>query len=150
MIRKDQQVSVKHGEASTVLTFVSATGQLVPPLIIHKGQWVQDMGLKAPGNIKRSTTKRSYITKSKFHEYSLNFVKFLKAYRLVDKTNLIIDGHKSHPFYIATRSMKPWGLIMSESLTSWNTTPIRSLKENDIYSLNWHWDQATQYMYLYI
>ena len=109
-IRTFQQVSREQGETSTVLTFVNATGQSVPPLIIHKGQNVQDTWqLKAPGNMKLAATKRGYITKSKFHEYSLHFVKFLKAHGLVDKTNLlIIDRHKSYlynlPFYKAMRA----------------------------------------------
>ena len=109
-IRTFQQVSGEQGEVSTVLTFVNAAGQSVPPLIIHKGQRVQDTWrLKAPGNMKLAATERGYITKSKFHEYGLHFMKFLKAHGLADKTNLlIIDGHKSHlynlPFYEAMRA----------------------------------------------
>ena len=37
-IRTFQQVSGEQGETSTVLTFVNAAGQSVPPIIIHKGQ----------------------------------------------------------------------------------------------------------------
>ena len=109
-IRTFQQVSGEQGEMSTVLTFVNAAGQSVPPLIIHKGQCVQETWqLKAPGNMKITATERGYITKSKFHEYGLHFVKFLKANGLADKTNLlIIDGHKSHlynlPLYEALRA----------------------------------------------
>ena len=90
-----------------VLTFVNATGQSVPPLIIHKGQHVQETWqLKAPGNMKITVTERGYITKSKFHEYGLHFVKFLKANGLVDKTNLlIIDGHEA--IFITYHCMKP-------------------------------------------
>ena len=59
--------------------------------------------------MKIAATERGYITKSKFHEYGLHFVKFLKANGLADKTNLlIIDGHKSHlynlPLYEAMRA----------------------------------------------
>ena len=39
-IRTFQQVSWEQGEMSTVLTFINAAGQSVPPLIIHKGQLV--------------------------------------------------------------------------------------------------------------
>ena len=57
---------------------------------------------KAPGNMKLAATKRGYIIKSKFHEYGLHFVKFLKSHGLMDKTNLlIIDGHKSHLYVTA-------------------------------------------------
>ena len=83
-IRTFQQVSGEQGEMSTVLMFVNAAGQSVPLLIIHKGQCVQDTWrLKAPGNMKLAATKRGYITKSKFHEYSLHFMKFLKAHGLI-------------------------------------------------------------------
>ena len=65
--------------------------------------------LKAPGDMKIAATERGYIMKSKFYEYGLHFVKFLKANGLADKTNLlIIDGHKSHlynlPLYEAMRA----------------------------------------------
>ena len=109
-IRTFQQVSGEQGETSMVLTFVNAAGQSVPPLIIHKGQRVQETWqLKVPGNMKITATERGYIMKSKFHKYGLHFVKFLKANGLADKTNLlIIDGHKSHlynlPLYEAMRA----------------------------------------------
>ena len=104
-IRTFQQVSGEQGETLTVLMFVNAAGQSIPPLIIHRGQHVQDIWrLKAPGNMKLAATERGYITKSKFHEYSLHFVKFLKAHGLADKTNLlIIDGHKSHLYNLPFR-----------------------------------------------
>ena len=112
-VQEDKNISASKwgtGETSTVLTFVNAAGQSVPPLIIHKGQHAQETWqLKAPGNMKITATERGYIMKSKFHEYGLHFVKFLKANGLADKTNLlIIDGHKSHlynlPLYEAMRA----------------------------------------------
>ena len=52
-----QQVSGEQGETSMVLTFVNAAGQSVPPLIIHKGQRVQETWqLKAPGDMKSTAT----------------------------------------------------------------------------------------------
>ena len=41
-IRTFQQVSSEQGEMSTILSFVNALGNVVPPMIIHKGQRVQD------------------------------------------------------------------------------------------------------------
>ena len=53
--------------------------------------------LKAPGDIKIAATPKGYITKSRFHEYGLHFVKYLKQMGLADKKHLlIVDGHKSH------------------------------------------------------
>ena len=104
-----QKVSGEQGETSTILTFVNAARQSVPPLVIHKGQHVQETWhLKAPRHMTLAATDKGYITKSRFHEYGLSFIKFLKANGLVDKTNLlIVYGHKSHlynlPFYEAMR-----------------------------------------------
>ena len=64
-IRTFQQVSSEQGETSTVLSFVSAGGKVCPPLVIHKGQRVQETWrLKAPGDIQLSATTKGYITKS--------------------------------------------------------------------------------------
>ena len=106
-IRTFQQVSSEQGEMSTILSFVNALGNVVPPMIIHKGQRVQDTWkIKAPGNIRISATTKGYITKSKFHEYGLKFIRYLKENGLANQKNLlIVDGHKSHlynlPFYEA-------------------------------------------------
>ena len=67
-IRTFQQVSSEQGEMSTILSFVNTLGNVVPPMIIHKGQRVQDSWkIKLPGNIHISATTKGYITKSKFH-----------------------------------------------------------------------------------
>ena len=109
-IRTFQQVSSEQGETSTVLSFVSAGGKVCPPLVIHKGQRVQETWrLKAPGDIQLSATTKGYITKSRFHQYGVHFIKYLKKEGLANKKNLlIVDGHKSHlynlPFYEAMRA----------------------------------------------
>ena len=102
-VKTVHQVSREQGEMSTVLTFVNAAGQSVPSLIIHKGQHVQDTWQsKAAGNMKLAATERGYITKSKFHEYGLHFVKFLEAHGLADKTNLLIIAMKANNIEIIT------------------------------------------------
>ena len=109
-IRTFQQVSSEQGKTSMVLSFISAARNVVPPLIIHKGQRVQDSWkVKAPGNIQLGATTKGYITKSKFHQYGLHFIKYLKNAGLAKRKNLlIIDGHKSHlynlPFYEAMQA----------------------------------------------
>ena len=106
-IRTFQQVLLEQGEMSTILSFVNTFWNVVPPMIIHKGQQVQDTWkIKSPGNIHISATTKGYITKSKFHEYGLKFIKYLKDNGLINQKNLlIVDGHKSHlynlPFYEA-------------------------------------------------
>ena len=81
-----QQVSSEQGEMSTILSFVNALGNVVPLIIIHKGQQVQDTWkIKSPANICISATTKSYITKLKFHKYGLKFINYLKDNGLATK-----------------------------------------------------------------
>ena len=89
--------------------------------------------------MKLATTERGYITKSKFHEYGITFIKYLKTNGLADKPNrLIIDGHKSHlhnlPFYNAMRvneievlTIPPHTLHLLQLL---NSVPFAQFKKN--------------------
>ena len=105
-----QQVLSEQEETSTVLSFVSTAGNVVPPLVIHEGQCVQDSWkLKAPGDVQLGATTKGYVMKSKFYQYGLHFIKYLKNIGLAKQKNLlIVDGHKSHrcnlPFYEAMRA----------------------------------------------
>ena len=108
-IRTFQQVSMEQGEMSTILSFVNAAGQVCPPMVIHKSQWVQETWrMKALGDMQLAATDRGYITKSRFHHYGVSFIKYLKQEGLANHKNLlIVDGHKSHlynlPFYEVMR-----------------------------------------------
>ena len=109
-IRTFQQVSSEQGETSTILSFVSTRGKVCLPLVIHKGQRVQETWrMKAPGDILLSATTKGYITKSRFHQYGVHFIKFLKHEGLANRKKLlIVNGHKSHlynlSFYEAMRA----------------------------------------------
>ena len=109
-IRTFQQVSAEQGETTSILTFVNGYGEVVPPMVIHKGARVQDSWrIKQPGDMRLAATTKGYITKAKFHEYGLRFVKYLKQHRMAGRKNLlIVDGHKSHlynlPFYECMRA----------------------------------------------
>ena len=104
-VKAHQQVSAEQGETSTVLTFVSGEGKVVPPMIIHKGERVQENWIrKTPGDVRVAATTRGYITKAKFHEYGLRFARYLRQQELNDRPHmLIVDSHNSHlynlPFY---------------------------------------------------
>ena len=79
-IRTFQQVASEQGETSTILTFINACGDVVPPMVIHKAARVQDSWkVKAPGNVTVSATSKGYITQSRFHEYGLRFIRYLKS-----------------------------------------------------------------------
>ena len=95
-IRTFQQVAFEQGETSTILIFINACGDVVPPKVIHKAARVQDSWkVKAPGNVTVSATSKGYITKSRFHEFCLRFIHYLKSNGMAYRPNLlIIDGHK--------------------------------------------------------
>ena len=97
-VKAYQQVSAEQGETSTVLTFISGEGKVVPLIIIHKGERVQENWVrKAPGDVRVAATTRGYITKAKFHEYGLRFACYLRQQELNDRPHmLIVDSHSSH------------------------------------------------------
>ena len=53
--------------------------------------------LKKPGDMRLAASIKGYITKAKFHEYGLHFIKYLKTNCMLGRKHLlIVDGHKSH------------------------------------------------------
>ena len=94
-----RQVSGEQGETSTVLTFVNTCGRVCPPMVIHKGTHVNQSWLTNRQGARVVATTNRYITKSKIHEYGIQFVLFLKRNGLLDRSHLlIIDSHKSHVY----------------------------------------------------
>ena len=138
-IRTFQQVVSEQGETSIILTFINACGDVVPPMVIHKAARVQDSWkVKAPGNVIVSATSKGYITKSRFHEYGLCFIHYLKSRGMAYRPNLlIIDAHKSHvynlPFYEAMRNNNIEILTIpphtSHLLQALNSVPFAQFKK---------------------
>ena len=98
-----QTVSGEQGETSTILSSVNAVGLVCPPMVIHRGQCVQQYWTKdAPIGWCITATMKGYITKHKFHEYSIHFVCFLNTHNLLNQKHLlIVDSHKSHVYNVA-------------------------------------------------
>ena len=95
----NQTVSGKQGETSTILSFVNGVGLVCPPMVIHRGQCVQQYWTQnAPVGWRVVATVKGYIIKHKFHEYGICFVRFGL---LNQKHLLIIDSHKSHVYNVA-------------------------------------------------
>ena len=94
------QVSGEQGETSTMLTFVNAIGLQCPPMVIHCGKHVQEYWVHdTPIGVCVAATTKGYITKAKFHEYGIRFVRFLKSHKLLNRPHiLLIDSHKSHVY----------------------------------------------------
>ena len=98
-----QTVSGEQGETSTILSFVNGVGLVWPPMVIHRGQCVQQYWTKnVPVGWHLAATMKGYITKHKFHEYGICFVCFLKTHDLLNqKLLIIVDSHKSHVYNVA-------------------------------------------------
>ena len=97
-VKAYQQVSAEKGKTSTVWTLICGEGKVVPPMIIHKGERVQDNWIrKAGGDVRMAATTQAYITKVKFHEYGLSFAHYLRQHELNDRPHMfIVDSHSSH------------------------------------------------------
>ena len=82
---------------------MNAIGHVCPPLIIHKGQRVQKNWAEGMLSfMKLAATSKGYITKSKFHEYGIQFVKYLADISGLDQSHLlIIDSDKSDIYNLA-------------------------------------------------
>ena len=72
-------------------------------MVIHKGQRVQrDWSTNVPLSVTLAATMKGHITKAKFHQYGVHFIKYLDLFNLLNKPNLlIIDWHKSHVYNMA-------------------------------------------------
>ena len=95
--------SSEKGETSTVLAFVSAAGMSTKPLVIHKGQKVQQAWKNdKPRSYSLGASENGWITKRLFYQYGKDFVQMLKNWGLMQDKNkkhlLLMDSHNSHTF----------------------------------------------------
>ena len=86
------------GETSTVLTFANACGQVMPPLIIHKGKKVNETWTYGTSpDVMVHTSVKGYINKAIFYEYAIKWVAYLSRHKRLERKNLLLlDAHKSH------------------------------------------------------
>ena len=95
-----QAVSKDRGELTTILAFVNAFGEIVPPTIIHKGQRVQsDWRIDCPTNYDLTCSASGFVNKDLFYVAGIRFGKWLKKHDRLDRNHiLLLDGHSSHTF----------------------------------------------------
>ena len=95
-----QTVSGEKPSNSTVLTFVSAGGLAVPPMVIFKGQRVAPEWREAsPSGYTVKASENGYINQKHFSDYGEVFVKYLSERGLNrQKCLLLLDQHSSHLF----------------------------------------------------
>ena len=94
-------VSSEKGDTSTVVAYVSASGAVVPPMIIHKGKKVQTCwkeGKLSCPPVKAS--RNGYISKHLFYEYGQHFINYLNTKKVLDNMChlVLLDGHYTHMF----------------------------------------------------
>ena len=95
---------------TTLLTYVSAGGLAMPPMVIFKGSKVDpDWREAAPSGYVIRASKTGYIQSKLFAEYGEKFIQFLKVKKL-DKNGkhlLLLDSHSSHSFNLSTTLHAP-------------------------------------------
>ena len=86
---------------TTLLTYISAGGLAMPPVVIFKGSKVDpDWREAAPSGYVIRALKSGYIQSKLFAEYGEKFIQFLKEKKL-DKNGkhlLLLDSRSSHSF----------------------------------------------------
>ena len=112
-IRKEQHVIGVKGEQcsqtvsdekptnTTLLTFISAGGMVMPPMLIFKGSKVDTEARDAsPSGWSVRNSKTGYINSKLFAEMGEKFVAFLQEKNLHKngKHLLLLDSHSSHSF----------------------------------------------------
>ena len=97
-----QTMADEKGTTTTVVTFVSAGGLHVPPMIIFKAGKVKNIWREtAPSGYTVQRSDSGYINAELFAEYGAKFVDFLKEKNLLgnnQKSLLLLDLHSSHLF----------------------------------------------------
>ena len=97
-----QTVSGEKPENTTVVTYVSAGGLVLPPMVIFKTSKVKkEWREAAPSGYFVSGSTWGYINANLFNEYGEQFVKFIKENKILvndQKVMVLLDMQKSYLF----------------------------------------------------
>ena len=98
-----QTVADENGTTTTVVSFVSAGGLYVPPMVIFKAGSVKDIWREAtPSGYPIKCSESGYINADLFADYGGKFLNYLKEKNLIgngQKNLLLLDLHSSHLFH---------------------------------------------------
>ena len=118
-------------ENMTMVTTISAAGDVLFPLIIFKGQRVQAAWMdetKGPENARYAATESSFMQGSVFVEYLKDFHNQLEERGLLDGKPhvLVLDGHASHVNFDVIKLAKTLNIVLFQlpSHTSHITQPL--------------------------
>ena len=95
-------VASEQGERATILTYVSGSGLVCPPMVIFKGTKVQSYwNANSPDGLYLRASESGYINRNLFADYGRIFIYFLKTMKLLDRNHIVLlDNHKSHLYNI--------------------------------------------------
>ena len=100
-----QTVCNEKAENTTVVTYISAGGLAVPPMVIFKaGRVKPEWREAAPSGYSVRSSASGYINADLFFDYAQKFVQFLKEKHIIEewskrrKVLVLLDLHKSHLF----------------------------------------------------
>ena len=100
--RSFQTVSGEKPANTTLVTYISAGGVAIPPMVIFKASHVKDEWREAaPSGYFVRCSESGYISADLFYEYGEKFIRFLRENNLMvtgKKHMVLLDLHKSHLF----------------------------------------------------
>ena len=100
--RSFQTVSGEKSTNTTMVTFASAGGLVMKPMLIFKASKVKNEWRDAaPSGYFLKASQSGYINSTLFYEYGKEFVNFLKEKHILtgdSKALILLDLHKSHLF----------------------------------------------------
>jgi transposase-like protein len=137
--------AVEKGDTSTVLAALNAFGDILPPMVIHKGK-VVGKGWKdgAPFGTLVKASDNGWINKELFLEFGELFVKFIQSDANLNNGLphvLVMDNHYSHVFNMEFLSLMKANNIHVFALPSHTTHWLQPLDRVPSGSFKRHWNE---------
>jgi hypothetical protein len=116
-----QVVSGDRGATTTIVSFISASGIITPPMVIFKGkripQYVKDV---CPPDIMLRCSDTGYVNSEVFCQYAACWLTWMDRRGLMGnrqnkfrKNLILLDGHKSHLFNLGfLQNMQDHGVMV--------------------------------------
>lgn len=136
-VKRLHLVAPEHAENVTVVGCVSASGSVIPPMILFKGKRKKpeyDDNLPA-GSLVRMAPKGSMTT-----DLFVEFIRHLGKYKIAGKILLVFDGAACHLDYAIVDEADKYDITLL-CLPSNTTHELQPLDKSVYRSFEAHWDQ---------
>ena len=98
-IKSFQAQSREKAQHTTIITYINVSGYVLPPMIIHREKYHDCRCTNVPRRVLVHSSKKGYINKQLFTEYSKMLLCHLHTQGQLDRPKLIVmDSHYSHTF----------------------------------------------------